>query len=675
MRLNYMLIGGFLIIALLVGVVGYTSITQSQKGLQESIGKNTILLATHILNDIDEAVYNRIEEFQAYSKDLELQEIIIESNKDFERLENIQDYINKKDQEWISKPKRTITPFMQELMNNKVAKELKDRLDFYEKEYGYEIIGEIFVTNKYGANIAQTGKTSDYYQADEEWWQIAQEDGLSVSDAEYDESAGIPSVSIGIRVDDENENFLGVIKIVVNIKEMFKIIEGVQTNLDYKSAEIKLFNKEGKVIHDASGEFKSLEDLSDEEFFKEMTGYKGYSIKTVEKEEAEEEKEFFCYARSKGYKDYKGLGWILMIEHGTNEVFAPVAELKNIIVGISLIVITLAILIGLFISKSISIPIKELTKDVDEISKGNFDVRLGQSRIDEVKTLTNSLNRILASMKLAILRTGVKKEDIGIGTKETLEAKEKAENALEDSMKRYRDLFENANDLIQSVDQTGRFAYVNKKWKQILGYSDNEIKNLSFRNIISKKHLPMCNKVFERIMKGEAINKIETEFVTKKGKRIIVEGNINSYSENNKKFTRGIFRDVTDRKKIEQILRENREKYKALFEGVKDAIFVAEPQTRRLVGCNKAAEKLTGYTRKKILSMNADQLHPKDAVKKSMDGFKEQAMGKMDIVNSEVLTKNKKRIPVAVSGTLVKTEDGAYMIGIFRVIGKKGSNY
>jgi methyl-accepting chemotaxis protein len=106
------------------------------------------------------------------------------------------------------------------------------------------------------------------------------------------------------------------------------------------------------------------------------------------------------------------------------------------------IIVIVIIAIGLFFSYNISIsisrPIKKLTGNVNRISKGDFDVKLEQSNIDEIKDLTNSLNRILASMKLAILKTGVKKEDIGIGTKEALEAKKKAEQKLLKQKENYK---------------------------------------------------------------------------------------------------------------------------------------------------------------------------------------------------------------------------------------------
>ncbi len=227
MKIGLRLILGFLAVSVLVAIVGYISTNANQRTLQKTIGDSSVQLALETLRDIDRNLYLKIESFQEYTNDLTLQDVILESNQTFEKLDNIQAYINEKNHEWTSAPKDVITPFMQDLINNRLSDELRVKMEFYEREYGYRVFGEIFVTNKYGVNIAQTGKTSDYYQADEDWWQSTKRDGLYIRDVEYDESADVYSTDMGIRIDDEGGNFLGNMKVVFNIEETINIIKEV----------------------------------------------------------------------------------------------------------------------------------------------------------------------------------------------------------------------------------------------------------------------------------------------------------------------------------------------------------------------------------------------------------------------------------------------------------------
>src|SRR3989338_5131822 len=224
MKIIYKLIIGFMAVISLIWAVGYFAINSSQKALQKSIIDNSILLSDEIMDKIDRDIYNRIEIFREYGRDLILQKAVLESNKEFAGLDNIQGFIEEQDREWTSAPKETITPFMHKLINNHLSQELREKMEFYEESYGHKIFSEIFVTNKYGANAAQTNKTTDYRQDDEEWWQSAKKDGLYVRDIAYDESTEVYSTDIGISINDRHGNFIGVMKIVLNIDDVIKSI-------------------------------------------------------------------------------------------------------------------------------------------------------------------------------------------------------------------------------------------------------------------------------------------------------------------------------------------------------------------------------------------------------------------------------------------------------------------
>ena len=73
--------------------------------------------------------------------------------------------------------------------------------------------------------------------------------------------------------------------------------------------------------------------------------------------------------------------------------------------------------------------------------------------------------------------------------------------------------------------------------------------------------------------------------------------------------------------------KNNHSEFKIQIEDIVDAVFIAELKSRKLVDCNKKAEKLTGYSREEILSMRADNLHPPHLVAKTMSDFEKIKRG------------------------------------------------
>ena len=126
------------------------------------------------------------------------------------------------------------------------------------------------------------------------------------------------------------------------------------------------------------------------------------------------------------------------------------------------------------------------------------------------------------------------------------------EKALRESEERYRDLFENSNDLIQVANPDGLIVYVNSVWKRVLGYEDQEVMHFSFFDIVAPASRAKCLEVFTRAAAGEKIDYFEATFITKDGKSIAVEGNITcSFKDGQPTSARGIFHDITERKLME----------------------------------------------------------------------------------------------------------------------------
>jgi PAS domain S-box-containing protein len=147
-----------------------------------------------------------------------------------------------------------------------------------------------------------------------------------------------------------------------------------------------------------------------------------------------------------------------------------------------------------------------------------------------------------------------------------------AEDALKDSEERYRDLFENASDLIQSVAPNGDIVYVNSAWRQTLSYTEKEIAKSSFFDIIHPDERTRFRDLFARLMSGENIDRAETKLITRDGKTIIVEGSVScNFRDGTLAAVRGIFQDVTERKKADESLRRTLEELKRVTSELENA--------------------------------------------------------------------------------------------------------
>src|SRR5262249_17119553 len=152
----------------------------------------------------------------------------------------------------------------------------------------------------------------------------------------------------------------------------------------------------------------------------------------------------------------------------------------------------------------------------------------------------------------------------------------------------FRDLCDNAHDLIQSVSAEGKFLYVNRSWLQTLGYRPEDVADLTVFDIIHPDSLAHCQQVMQGLIEGKPAVDITAEFRARDGRAVPVEGSASARFEGGRLVsTRGIFRDVTKRRRAEEDL-DN------LFRLSLDLLCIAGTDGffKRL---NPAFEKVLGY--------------------------------------------------------------------------------
>ncbi|MBT5532978.1 PAS domain S-box protein, partial [Candidatus Poribacteria bacterium] len=119
---------------------------------------------------------------------------------------------------------------------------------------------------------------------------------------------------------------------------------------------------------------------------------------------------------------------------------------------------------------------------------------------------------------------------------------------------RYRDLFENASDLILSVDLAGRFQYVNRAWRDTLGYAAEEVEDIEVSQFLASATRAVFARAMAAAARQEPEGRFEAVFVARDGREISVEGDLNCrFVDGAPESVRGIFRDVTERHAVDRM--------------------------------------------------------------------------------------------------------------------------
>ncbi|MEZ2302940.1 MAG: adenylate/guanylate cyclase domain-containing protein [Microcoleus sp.] len=190
--------------------------------------------------------------------------------------------------------------------------------------------------------------------------------------------------------------------------------------------------------------------------------------------------------------------------------------------------------------------------------------------------------------------------------------RKQAEAALRESEEQLRDLFENASDLIQSIGADGHFLYVNRAWRETLGYSEAEIAKMTVFDIIHPNSSPDSLHIFDLAIRDKEIDEntfypdsVEAIFVTKKYQQILLEGSIScKFADGQLVAIRAILRDITARKQAEDALAQSVSLLQATFDSTADGI-LATDRTGKIVSFNREFIEMWGIP-EEVMALRSD---------------------------------------------------------------------
>ncbi len=137
-----------------------------------------------------------------------------------------------------------------------------------------------------------------------------------------------------------------------------------------------------------------------------------------------------------------------------------------------------------------------------------------------------------------------------------------------------------------------------------------------------------------------------------------------------------VSRDITERKRIEELLRESEAQYRALFEGSPDAIFIADPETGQILDANPAACRLTGRQREDLIGLHQTRLHPPARENISRQNFQQhidetRSRGASHLTENFVLRPDGTEVPVEILAQSVIIKGKPVLVGVFRDVSER----
>ncbi len=245
-------------------------------------------------------------------------------------------------------------------------------------------------------------------------------------------------------------------------------------------------------------------------------------------------------------------------------------------------------------------------KDRPRITK-NFQeiIETGMPRNVEFNFLRKDGTSIPVEFNASLIldKKGEPKAFLGISRDITV--RRKVEEARMESDEKYSYLFHESNDAIILHDLKGKIVDFNQRVSDLFGFSKKEVMKLKIPELHPPYEMEKSKKAFKKISKHGHVN-FEIDFKKKNGEVFPAEVSSSLFEIGGKKVIQGIVRDITERKKAEEALRESEEKFRNLAEQSPNMIFIN--QRGKVVYANQKSEEVIGYTKEEYYSPDFDFL-------------------------------------------------------------------
>jgi len=255
----------------------------------------------------------------------------------------------------------------------------------------------------------------------------------------------------------------------------------------------------------------------------------------------------------------------------------------------------------------------------------------------EIKHLFESIGQ--KTMLLNACKIREKKNDLPIILLaiEDITERKKAETKLAITESKYEELVQNANSIILKMDAHGKVVFFNEFAKKFFGYTEQEILGRSILGTIvpetESSGFDIGSMIKDINTNPDKYINNENENIRRNGDRVWVAWTNRAIRDEFGSISEilCIGNDITERKRLEDLLAESEERYRRLFETASDGIVLLEKREGHIINANPATEKMLGYTEEECIGKNLKDI----GVSLDMSDFPTimQTLNKSGIIN------------------------------------------
>ena len=228
-----------------------------------------------------------------------------------------------------------------------------------------------------------------------------------------------------------------------------------------------------------------------------------------------------------------------------------------------------------------------------------------------------------------------------------------------ESEENFRSLAENASDGILIAAGEGVHVYANRRVSEITGYTIDEFVGTGIRDLVHPDEAEDIIRKFRKRIRGEKLRKqYEAHIIRKDGTTISVEVTASRTMWKGEPSTLVIMRDITERSEMERDLRRSEERFRAIFEGALDAIFIIDPETGKILDANPAASEMLLRDDEEIVDRHYLEFFPagwKGTIEEAYDGLFEEEE-RVVAVEVGMMRSDASEVPVEVLGQLIQID-------------------